>query len=98
MLKKHAISVESLVTQKQGNIISNMDGEIVMMSVNNGKYYNLGNIGGMIWSLMNNPTKVLQIVRSLQEQFTIEQEECEKQVLAFLNQMLQEGLLQVDDH
>ena len=28
-----------------------MDGEKVMLSINNGKYYNLGEIGGDIWEL-----------------------------------------------
>jgi len=32
----------------EGNIVSNMDGEKVMLSIKNGKYYNLGEIGGFI--------------------------------------------------
>ncbi|MGP7818711.1 lasso peptide biosynthesis PqqD family chaperone [Niallia sp. 01092] len=95
MLKKLAISLESCVSQSQGNIVSDMDGETVMMSISNGKYYNLGKIGGKVWGLMSQETTVSQIVLTLQAQFNIEQKECEEQVISFLNQMLKENLVQV---
>ena len=38
--------------QVKGNIVSDMGGEKVMLSVNKGKYYNLGEIGGDIWELI----------------------------------------------
>ena len=33
----------------KGNIVSDMGGEKVMLSIENGKYYNLGEMGGEIW-------------------------------------------------
>ena len=46
MIKTKKISCNHLVVQSPGNIVSDMDGEKVMLSVHNGKYYNLGEIGG----------------------------------------------------
>ena len=45
------ISLNSTVMQSEGNIVSDMDGEKVMMSVSNNKYYNLGVMGGEIWEM-----------------------------------------------
>ena len=46
MMEVKQISLQDLVVQIPGNIVSDMGGEKVMMSINNGKYYNLGEIGG----------------------------------------------------
>ena len=32
-----------------------MDGEKVMLSIEKGKYYNLGLLGGVIWELIESP-------------------------------------------
>ena len=45
------ISLNSTVMQSEGNIVSDMDGEKVMMSVSNNKYYNLGVMEGEIWEM-----------------------------------------------
>ena len=40
MIKNQNISLENMIVQSKGNIVSDMDGEKVMLSINNGKYYN----------------------------------------------------------
>ncbi|MCZ2257316.1 lasso peptide biosynthesis PqqD family chaperone [Sporosarcina sp. G11-34] len=83
----------SLFNQKQGNIVSDMDGEKVMLSIQSGKYYNLGKLGGVIWELMKEPISIEKMVATLQSRYDVGQTECEEQVTAFLNQMLEEGLI-----
>lgn len=46
------LSLETVLVQREGNIASDMDGEKVMLNVKNGKYYNLGEVGGEIWSAL----------------------------------------------
>ena len=36
------MNVEDRVTRKEGNLVSDMGSEKVMMSISSGKYYNLG--------------------------------------------------------
>ena len=49
MITNQNISLNDEVSQREGNIVSDMGGEKVMLSINNGKYYNLGEMGGEIW-------------------------------------------------
>ena len=84
---------DSLFSQKSGNIVSDMDGEKVMLSIQSGKYYNLGELGGEIWELMKEPISIETIVATLLARYDVEQTECEEQVAAFLNQLLEEGLI-----
>jgi len=86
-----------LMSQQSGNIVSDMDGEKVMLSVQSGKYYNLGEIGGEIWDLMKEPISIQGLVTALQSKYAIEQSECEEQVTAFLSQLLDEGLIHLGE-
>ncbi len=49
MLKTKELTQNHLISQMEGNIVSDMDGETVMLCIQSGKYYNLGELGGEIW-------------------------------------------------
>ena len=87
-----AVAVERFV-QNEGHIVSDMDGEKVMLSVHNGKYYNLGEIGGVIWELLSEPKSVKELVEYLTTEYDVSQEECEVQVQSFLNMLKKEELI-----
>jgi len=83
--------------QSEGNIVSDMEGEKVMMSVSNNKYYNLGVMGGEIWEMAQSATSVKHIVANLMSVYEVEEKICEKEVLSFLNVLYKEGLIHVQD-
>ena len=96
MVKTLHISIKHIVSQGEGNIVSDMDGEKVMLSIENGKYYNLGEMGGVIWDLIKTPTAIDLLVNTLLAQYEVEKSECEEQVMAFLNMLHDEGLIKVE--
>jgi hypothetical protein len=95
MIKNKNISLNHLVTQVKGNIVSDMGGEKVMLSVNKGKYYNLGEIGGDIWDLIEEEIVINQLVETLMSKYDVEQTECEEHVISFLELLLDEGLISI---
>jgi len=97
MIKSGNISLGHSVVQTKGNLVSNMGGEKVMLSVKNGKYYNLGEIGGAIWELIEEETSVNQLVTKLLSNFNVTQNECEEQVVSFLELLLEEGLIEINE-
>jgi hypothetical protein len=95
MLKTEKVSLNSQIVQREGNVVSDMDGEKVMLNIGKGKYYNLGELGGTIWGLMNSPVEVNKIITALLSEYEIEKVECEQQVLAFIRSLHKEGLIQI---
>ncbi|MBD2872156.1 lasso peptide biosynthesis PqqD family chaperone [Paenibacillus arenilitoris] len=89
------IALSGLVVQSQGYLVSEMNGEKVMLSIENGKYYNLGQIGGRVWELIESPASIQDVVDRLVTEYVIEPEECQRQVRRFLQQLKAEGLIQV---
>ena len=93
MLTNQTISLNNIVSQSEGNIVSNMGVEKVMLSVQNGKYYNLGEIGGEIWDLIESPKSVNEVISSLVNEYDVTQADCEEQVLSFLEHLYNEKLI-----
>jgi hypothetical protein len=89
------IALEQIVVQAEDAIVSDMNGEKVMMSVSKGKYYNLGEVGGRIWELMAEPTTVGNMIDLLTAEYDVSREVCEEQVAAFLDQLRGEELIRV---
>lgn len=96
MLSVDKLSMETTIVQSPGNIISDMDGETVMMSIDNGKYYNLGTIGGSIWELIIKPISINKLISKLTNEFDVENSECQKEVIPFLEQLLNEKLIMIE--
>ncbi|MDR7079104.1 hypothetical protein J2Y03_004161 [Neobacillus niacini] len=93
ILSANRLSMETIIVQNPGNIISDMDGETVMMSIDNGKYYNLGVIGGYIWGNIEEPISIKSLISKIINEFNVEASECKKDVLAFLEQLLDEKII-----
>jgi hypothetical protein len=89
------ITLQSIISAKKEIVAADMDGDTVMMSVEAGKYYNLGKMGGVIWGMIAEPVSVETVVAKLLEQYEVTREQCETEVLSFLNSVNQEGLLEV---
>jgi acetylornithine/succinyldiaminopimelate/putrescine aminotransferase len=98
MSENQTVSLKLVVSQGAGNIVSDMDGEKVMLSIKNGKYYNLGELGGEVWELMKDPISVQELVTTLHSLYDVDRSKCEEQVTEFLNQLMQEDLIQIKDN
>jgi hypothetical protein len=95
MISKNEIYLNEYVSQKQGNIVSDMNGEKVMLSIQNNKYYNLGHLGGVIWELINDPIKINELIAHLVSRYDVDEFECREQVMDFLLQLEGQGLINI---
>lgn len=94
-MKTKVIKMEHYINQVPGNIVSDMAGEKVMLSVKKGKYFNLGEVGGEIWDLIEEKISVNQLVSVLVERYDVEFDKCKSQVISFLDVLLKEELVQI---
>lgn len=90
-----AVVLNSMVAGKKEIATADMDGEVVMMSLETGKYYNLGSMGTIIWGMIENPVSVETIISKLLDTYDVTRQQCETEVLSFLNAMAKQGLLEI---
>jgi len=72
-----------------------MDGETVMMSIENGEYFGLNPVGSRMWELIENPIEVDALIELLLDEFDVSREQCEIETMEFLNHLLEKKLLTI---
>jgi hypothetical protein len=95
MSGKNPVGPNTVIAQIEELVSSDLDGETVMMSVKNGKYYGMDAIGSRIWALIKQPRSVSELCDILLEEFDVDCERCEGDVLIFLNKLAEDNLIRI---
>ncbi|MDJ0616366.1 MAG: lasso peptide biosynthesis PqqD family chaperone [Calothrix sp. MO_192.B10] len=90
MLTNKAVVV---VAKKQ--ISSDLAGEAVILQLSTGIYYGLNPVGASIWNLIQQSKTVEEIKNAILEEYEVESEQCESDVLALLQELEAKGLIEV---
>ena len=75
---------------------SGLGAEAVVLDLNQGMYFGLDPMGTFIWQLIQEPTEVTEVCAAVLGRYKVEPERCERDVLAFLNDLASEGLITVE--
>jgi hypothetical protein len=89
------VSARSVVVLAKNQVSSQLEGETVILNLTSGVYYSLDSVGTRIWNLMGEPRTVKGIQDTLLAQYEIEADRCERELLALLQQLAVEGLIEV---
>jgi hypothetical protein len=65
--------------------------------VKSGIYYGLNPIGTRIWKLIQEPRTVPEVCDVLLEEYEVEPERCQRDVLALLQELASKGLIEIKD-
>lgn len=76
-------------------VSSDLGGEVAILDLKAGVYYGLDAVGARIWSLIEEPRTVNEIRDILLEEYDVEPERCERDLLALLRRLADEGLVEV---
>jgi hypothetical protein len=87
--------MDSLIHRDPEIVHSAIDGEVVMMSMDQGEYFGLNEVGSRIWSLLERPIRLGELCRLLAESFNVDAERCLREVAAFLGDIEKCGLIRV---
>ena len=91
------LSNDSIVVVSPDQVSSDLAGEIVMLNLKNGTYYGLDQVGARVWGLIEQPHRVAAIRDAILEEYDVEPERCEQDLLALLGELEQAGLIEVRD-
>ena len=77
-------------------ITNEIDDEILMMSIEDGKYYGLNPVGSEIWKLIEEPKTIEEIIPALMDIFDIVEESCRKESLDFIESMIKNNIILIE--
>lgn len=95
MKKENIVNLQSVISRNPEIIHSAMDGEVVMMSVDQGLFFGIDIIGAHIWNLLETPEKVEDLIEKLVAFYDVERSICERDTLLFLNDMLMKKVVMI---
>lgn len=86
-----------VVVAAKDQISRDLDGEAVILNMKSGIYCGLNEVGARIWQLIQEPTIAKGVLDTLIEEYDVEPDRCEREVLALLQEMSDNGLIEVTD-
>ena len=90
------IGLETTVSRAEGFSTAPVRDELMMLNIEQGAYYSLDPIAAEIWSMLEQPARVQELVEALQARYDVEPSQCEADVLAFLGELQQNGMIVVN--
>lgn len=89
------ITLNTTIAQSKDQVSTDLEGEIVLMGIEQGRYYSLNEVLGRIWTLAEKPVRISYLCDSLMDEYEVEREVCEKQVLEAVQTLAREKLIDV---
>ncbi len=79
--------------RKEDIVVAAMDGDTVMMDILTGKYYRFNKTSGDILKIIEKPHTLDGIIDELMEIYDVERSSCEEQTKAFLDSLINAGIV-----
>lgn len=86
------IRTNHTVMRQPDVIHAEVDGEVVLMDVESGRYHGLDSVGSVIWRQLESPVIVGQLVSDLETDFDGDRETIESDVFQFLEKLVEQNL------
>jgi hypothetical protein len=83
---------QSRVVASDNQVSTTVGGEVVILGMHDGVYYGLDAVGARVWSLLQSPLAVSEIVEIVAGEFDVDAPRCEQDVLALLEDLANRGL------
>ncbi len=86
---------QSVVAVTNDQVSCNLGEEAAILNTKKGIYYGLDPIGARIWKLLQTPRAIADIYTALLQEYDVEPERCQRDLLALLEDLLGAGLIEV---
>ena len=67
--------------------------ELVMMSIEAGRYYGVNAVGARIWELLETPQTIQQLCTQICAEFDVDAQTCQTAILDFARDLIENGVV-----
>jgi len=90
------ITSTSKIKLNQELLQSEIDGETIMMSIDNGKYYGLNTVASKIWEIIKNEPLFSELIDKLTSEYNVEKEQCIIDTKSFIENLVKNKLVKIE--
>jgi hypothetical protein len=95
------ITLEPLLTKTvvvtKDQVYCDLGGESVILGLKAGAYYGLNATGSFIWQLIQRPRQLKEVRDQILNEYQVEPERCEQDLLALIQKLVNRGLVEIID-
>ncbi|MGC9973439.1 MAG: PqqD family protein [Bryobacteraceae bacterium] len=92
---KARLNENSTVVAVKEHVSCDLAGEVAILNMKNGIYYGLNPVGARVWRLIQQPMTLEKIRNVILAEFEVDCERCDADVRVLLDQLSEEGLIEV---
>ncbi len=85
------------ISRNPSQVFSEIDGQVVMLNVKKEAYFTLNDVGSSIWKEIEHPRKMEDLIHILTEAYDVTAEKCRDEMIPFLNELLEAGIVIVNN-
>lgn len=86
----------SSVSVAESVVSCDLDGEAAILNLKDGVYYGLNPVGARVWKLVQEPATLEEILKTLLEEYDVEEEQCFQDTVELLEELQNKGLVTID--
>lgn len=90
-----SVDNDSSFTKTESFVETEVDGEVVLMDIDNGKFFSLEQTGRRIWHLLDEHDSVNKLTHILTSEYDVDAEQCREQVAQLLGDFQQRNMVSV---
>lgn len=94
-MREKTIKPETVIKRKENQLFSEIDEEVVMLSVENSEYYGMDKVGSRIWQLIEREITFKDLIKVLTEEYDVTEEQCKEDTIKFLEQLEEKKLIDI---
>ena len=90
-----AIDLSTTIKQANAQLSCSLGEEVAILNVNSALYYSFGDVGRVIWEQLKEEKSAKELCKVVTEQFDVTEGRSESDVIAFLNELADAGLIEI---
>lgn len=90
------ITNSSIVAATKNQISSDAGNETIVLELEKGNYYGLGEVSSRVWELVQQPISLEDLSNKILEEYEVSPEQCEQDLHQLLKKLLELGLIQIN--
>jgi hypothetical protein len=91
--KKVQIELSTAVKQTERQVSCNLNGEVVILNLENTRYFGLDKVGAFIWEGLSEPQTVGELCKAVLDRYDVDRARCHAEVTEFLAKLSAAGLI-----
>lgn len=91
------LTASSRIVATRDQVSCDLEGEAAVLKLSTAMYYGLDSVGAAIWNAIQSPTDLAAVHGLLIREYEVDAETAEADLLAFIQEMMREGLVEFSD-